>query len=126
MSSISSKSSQSARSPRKPKWRSSQFLSTSAQPATSISKVVAQPLQGSPLRPAIEGLPSVSSILDDHRSIYSSNGMRKEVRDEESRSSQESPRQAGESETTLECISKERAEGVTEDAQGEANPCTDV
>ncbi|KAF7799191.1 hypothetical protein EIP86_010422 [Pleurotus ostreatoroseus] len=69
-----------------------------------------------------EGLPSVSSILDDHRSIFSSNEMRKEGRDQESRSSQESPQQAGESETTLECISKERAEGVTQDSQASILP----
>ena len=52
--------------------------------------------------------------------------MRKEGRDEENRSSQESPQQAGESETTLQCISKERAEDVTQDSQGEASTSVDV
>ena len=79
MSSISPRSSKSSLRPpsnRKPKWRSSQFLTTSGQPATGVSKVFAQPLQGSPLRSAIDGLPSVTS-LDDNGSIFSVDEMRK-------------------------------------------------
>ena len=60
------------------RWRSSQFVSLSSQPATGVSKVFAQPLQGSPLPSAIDGLPPVSAS-DDSRSIFSTDDRNKGV-----------------------------------------------
>lgn len=97
MSSISSKSSRTSNSSRTPRWRSSQFLSTSAQPPTSISKVFAQPLQGSPLRSAIEGLPSVIST-DDSASLLSVDEMRKKRERQEDPATQHDPQQTQENE----------------------------
>ena len=51
-----------------PKWRNTRLA---AQPAISVSKVFAQPLQGSPLRSAIDTV----ALLDDAASIYSESDM---------------------------------------------------
>ncbi|KAJ3553699.1 hypothetical protein NM688_g3475 [Phlebia brevispora] len=84
--------------------------SPSTQPATSISKVVAQPLQGTPLRSAVEGLPIVQ-LPDDQRSVFSTNDMTKEQRVEES-STEQSPQHREEVDRNSEHIeSKENIEG---------------
>lgn len=85
----SSRSSQSTSNTlRVPKWKTSGLFSS--QPATSISKVFAQPLQGSPLRSAIDQLPAHAvSVQDDTRST---------VGDDDSSVKQERASVAGEDE----------------------------